>query len=63
MQLSIGTDFPVSDYLSRTTAQRTESSVASPTPITTVAATASGTQAPIPQNLTHMTATDTPCVK
>jgi LCP family protein required for cell wall assembly len=63
VQLTIGTDFPVNDYLSRATATRTESSAASPTPITTVAATATGTQAPIPQNLTHMTATDTPCVK
>jgi LCP family protein required for cell wall assembly len=63
VELTIGTDFPVSDYLGHTTAARTEPSVASPTPITTVAATATGTQAPIPQNLTHMTATDTPCVK
>jgi LCP family protein required for cell wall assembly len=66
VQLTIGTDFPANDYLthtSTTSTQRSQTSVTSPTPVTTVPATATGTQAPVPQDLTHMSANDTPCVK
>jgi LCP family protein required for cell wall assembly len=63
VQLTIGTDFPATDYLTHTSTQRSQTSVTSPTPITTVPATATGTQAPVPQDLTHMSANDTPCVK
>jgi len=57
VRLTIGADFPAAQYT-------TESSTpAVPTPVTTVDATATGTQAPAPTDLTEMAGTHTPCVK
>jgi LCP family protein required for cell wall assembly len=57
VRLTIGADFPAAQYL-------TDSSTAAvATPVTTVDATATGTQAPAPTDLTEMTGTNTPCVK
>jgi LCP family protein required for cell wall assembly len=62
VQLTIGSDFPAGDYL--TGSSSTESTTTSPTtPVPTVAATATGTRAPAPTDLTHMTAAGVPCVK
>ncbi|MBU8810749.1 LCP family protein [Mycolicibacterium goodii] len=78
VRLTIGTDFPGTDYLgadmytsttsgtdetseSGGTSQTTES--AESTPITTVAATATGTYTPAPTDLSQMTASGVPCVK
>ena len=64
VQLTIGTDFPSSDYLNHTGRSSTSSSTtASPTPVATVSATATGTQAPAPTDLTRMTNDQAPCVK
>ena len=65
VQLTIGTDFPASDYPNDTT-DTLASSTSSPTtstPVSMVAATATGTYTPAPTDLTHMTASGTPCVK
>jgi LCP family protein required for cell wall assembly len=66
VQLTLGADFPASDYLTGTDAARATALAASPTPstsVTTVAATATGTAAPVPTDLSRMSATDTTCVK
>jgi LCP family protein required for cell wall assembly len=64
VRLTVGADFPASDYLTDTTSPATASStVSATTPVTTVAATATGTHAPVPTDLSRMSATDTPCVK
>ena len=66
VQLTIGTDFPRTDYLTNTTTSsgRTTSTTTTPaTPIATVSATATGTQAPSPTDLTRMTTDQAPCVK
>jgi hypothetical protein len=60
VQLTVGTDFRRSEYLNHTSASPTTTTEA---PVTTVPATATGTQAPQPTNLTRMTADDIPCVK
>jgi hypothetical protein len=57
VQLTIGADFPAAQYMTGT------SSAAPTTPVTTVDATASGTQAPAPTDLTEMAGKNTPCVK
>ena len=57
VQLTIGADFPADQYL---TGRRT---AAVATPVTTVDATATGTQAPAPTDLTEMAGSNTPCVK
>jgi hypothetical protein len=57
VQLTIGADFPADQY----TAGNTATTAA--TPVTTVDATASGTQAPAPTDLTEMAGKNTPCVK
>jgi LCP family protein required for cell wall assembly len=65
VQLTIGTDFPASDYSNDNT-DALAASITSPTtstPVSTVAATATGTYTPAPTDLTHMTASGTPCVK
>jgi len=57
VRLTVGADFPAAQY-------STDSST--PTvaaPVTTVDATASGTQAPAPTDLTEMAGANTPCVK
>jgi LCP family protein required for cell wall assembly len=64
VQLTIGTDFPSSDYLNHTGRSSTSSTTTtSPTPVATVSATATGTQAPAPTDLTRMTNDQAPCVK
>lgn len=62
VRLTIGSDFPSAEYLTDTTSTST-SATAAPASITTVDATASGTRAPEPTDLTEMTGTSTPCVK
>ena len=57
VQLTIGADFPAEQYMSGTSTSVTA------TPVTTVDATASGTQAPAPTDLTEMAGKNTPCVK
>jgi LCP family protein required for cell wall assembly len=57
VQLTIGADFPAAQYMSG------NSTAPAATPVTTVDATASGTQAPAPTDLTEMAGTNTPCVK
>ncbi len=57
MRLTIGADFPAAQYA-------TDSGTpAVAAPVTTVDATASGTQAPAPTDLTEMAGAHTPCVK
>jgi len=60
VRLTVGTDFASYGYLNRTSASQTTTAV---TPVTTVPATATGTQTPPPSSLTRMTAADIPCVK
>jgi hypothetical protein len=55
--LTIGADFPADQYLTDST------TTTAATPVTTVDATASGTQAPAPTDLTEMAGKNTPCVK
>jgi hypothetical protein len=55
--LTIGADFPADQYMTDSTAATSEP------PVTTVDATASGTQAPAPTDLTEMAGKNTPCVK
>jgi LCP family protein required for cell wall assembly len=57
VQLTIGADFPADQYMTDNTPATPE------TPVTTVDATASGTQAPAPTDLTEMAGKNTPCVK
>ncbi|MFG1931109.1 LCP family protein [Mycobacterium sp. NPDC048908] len=58
VQLTVGSDFPADQYM--TDSSPTTTSAA---PVTTVDATASGSQAPAPTDLTEMAGTNTPCVK
>jgi LCP family protein required for cell wall assembly len=57
VQLTIGTDFPAAHYLTG------DSPTTTATPVTTVDATATGTKAPAPTDLTEMAGANTPCVK
>jgi len=57
VRLTIGADFPAAQYMTGS------SPTATAMPVTTVDATASGTQAPVPTDLTEMAGTNTPCVK
>jgi hypothetical protein len=59
VRLTIGTDFPAAQYMGAGIPTTPSSS----TPVTTVDATATGTQAPAPTDLTQMTGGHTPCVK
>ncbi len=63
VQLTAGTDFRVSDYLDHNSSESQPSTTAPTTAVSTVAATATGTEAPAPTNLTRMSAKDVPCVK
>jgi hypothetical protein len=68
VQLMIGTDFPAGQFTAADTAQAATNPPATDpatptTPVTTVPATAAGTSAPLPTDLTHMTAAAIPCVK
>jgi LCP family protein required for cell wall assembly len=60
VRLTVGTDFASYGYLNHTSASQTTTAMA---PVTTVSATATGTQTPPPSSLTRMTAADVPCVK
>jgi hypothetical protein len=66
VQLTVGTDFPSTDYVSNTPSRSSSSTSTTTTPATpvpTVSATATGTQAPAPTDLTRMTTDQAPCVK
>ena len=66
VQLTVGTDFPSTDYVSNTpskTSSSTSTMTTPATPVPTVSATATGTQAPAPTDLTRMTTDQAPCVK
>jgi LCP family protein required for cell wall assembly len=60
VRLTAGTDLASLGYLNHTSALQTTAAAA---PVTTVPATATGTQTPPPTSLTRMTAADIPCVK
>ncbi|WP_245839541.1 LCP family protein [Mycobacterium aquaticum] len=77
VQLTIGTDFPADEYLDRntdalsssdttssaTSGSTTTSSTTASAPVTTVAATATGSYSPAPTDLTQMKVSGIPCVK
>ncbi len=67
VQLTVGTDFPSTDYIASTTKTPTDNTTSTTTtaatPVATVSATATGTQAPAPTDLTRMTTDHAPCVK
>jgi len=64
VQLTVGADFPSSDYMNSTEkTSTTTATTTSATPVATVSATATGTQAPAPTDLTRMTNDQAPCVK
>jgi LCP family protein required for cell wall assembly len=58
VRLTIGADFPAAQYSTESSSTPTVAA-----PVTTVDATASGTQAPAPTDLTEMAGANTPCVK
>jgi LCP family protein required for cell wall assembly len=59
VRLTVGTDAASFDYLNQSASPTTTAT----TPVTTVAATGTGTQEPSPTNLTRMSADSIPCVK
>jgi LCP family protein required for cell wall assembly len=59
VRLTVGTDAASFDYLNQSASPTTTAT----TPVTTVAATGTGTQEPSPTNLTRMSADSVPCVK
>jgi LytR cell envelope-related transcriptional attenuator len=61
VQLTVGSDFPASRYMNDEDAMSTTTTTAAP--VTTVDATASGSEAPAPTDLTEMSGAHTPCVK
>lgn len=66
VRITVGADFPVGDYLTGAESESGTALAASPTettPVSTVAATATGTAAPVPTEVSRMTASHTPCVK
>jgi hypothetical protein len=66
VRLTVGGDFPADKYLdgSATSSATTDTTTTSTSEIPTVAATATGTQAPVPTELSRMTTLDgIPCVK
>ncbi|MGB0969551.1 MAG: LytR family transcriptional regulator, partial [Mycobacterium sp.] len=66
VQLTIGSDFPVNDYLDSDGTPIYVAPAAetpTPAPVDTVDATATGAEAPAPTDLTKMTGTDIPCVR
>ncbi|MFG1930387.1 LCP family protein [Mycobacterium sp. NPDC048908] len=62
VQLTVGTDFDAEDYLNRD-GSTPERSTGPTTTVSTVAAGATGTEAPAPTNLTRMSGQDVPCVR
>lgn len=68
VQLTVGMDFPSTDYLidtetSTTTESTGSTATTSTTPVATVSATATGGRTPAPTDLTRMTNDQAPCVK
>jgi len=64
VQVTVGMDFPSTDYLIDTETSTTTSTTTTPTtPVSTVSATATGTRTPAPTDLTRMTTDQAPCVK
>lgn len=66
VQLTVGGDFPADEYLTDTDSETATGLAVSPTtttPVDTVAATATGTAAPVPTEMSRMSASDIPCVK
>ncbi len=64
VQVTVGMDFPSTDYLIDTETSATTSTTTTPTtPVATVSATATGTETPAPTDLTRMTTDQAPCVK
>ena len=61
VRLTVGSDFPASQYMNEEALTSTTTTPAAP--VTTVDATASGSQAPAPTDLTEMSGAHTPCVK
>jgi hypothetical protein len=65
VQLTLGADFPASDYLTNTSTAGATALAATPTrttPVSEVPATAIGSAAPVPTDLSRMTASDIPWV-
>ena len=60
VRLTVGTDFASFGYLNHTSTSQTTTAAA---PVTTMPATATGTQTPPPTSLTRMTSAGIPCVK
>lgn len=69
VRLTLGTNFPAAEYLTAptdtgTSSETTSSETAAPgTDVPTVAATATGSAAPVPTDLSRMSGTDIPCVR
>lgn len=67
VQVTVGMDFPSTDYLidteTSTSTQSTRGTTTSTTPVATVSATATGERTPAPTDLTRMTNDQAPCVK
>ncbi|RDH80376.1 LytR family transcriptional regulator [Mycolicibacterium moriokaense] len=66
VRLTVGDDFPADQYLTGSTTDTGTGLAATPTsssPVSTVAATATGTAAPVPTEMSRMTASRIPCVK
>ncbi len=70
VRLTVGSDFPAADYLAggadESAAESGTGLAATPsssTAVSTVAATATGTAAPVPTEMSRMSASDIPCVK
>jgi cell envelope-related transcriptional attenuator-like protein/LytR cell envelope-related transcriptional attenuator len=63
VRITVGTDFRTSDYADRLASTSDASTTSKAPSLTTVPATAGGTAAPTPTNLTLMTAGTVPCVR
>jgi LCP family protein required for cell wall assembly len=63
VRLTVGTDFPSSDYVSNTKTSTASTSTTPTTPVATISATATGTRTPAPTDLSRMTTDQAPCVK
>lgn len=63
IELTLGTDFAGDEYLYGSTDTTEEETPTTSTSIPTVAATASGTEAPVPTDLSRMAGTEVPCVR
>jgi hypothetical protein len=61
--LTVGTDFRTSEYLDRLGYESDATKTSEAPSLTAVPATAAGTEAPTPTNLTLMTAGSVPCVR